>query len=68
MRILIIKNGGDSSSVASEGESYANVQRNLANEVARHIAENPLDQQIESVSIKWKRPLVRDYEYLIKED
>jgi len=68
MRIRILKNGGESGSVASEGESYANIQRDLADNVAKHITENPVDQQIESVIIRWKEPITREYEYTIEDD
>ena len=68
MRLLILKNDGDSISFGSEGKPYSKIQQELAAEIAKHIAENPIDQHIESVNIKWKKPLNRAYEYQIAED
>ena len=68
MRMLILKNGGDSSDLRSTNESYGKIQQTLADEVAKHIAQNPVNQQIESVTIKWKEPIIRVYDYLIEED
>ena len=61
-----MKKGAAAKRLIVNGGPYAEVQKRLASELAIHINNNPVSQEIEEVNIRWKAPIDREYCYIVK--
>ncbi len=61
-----MKKGAPAKLIIVSHVPYAEVQKRLATELAAHISNNPVSQEIEEVIIRWKAPLDREYCYIVK--
>jgi hypothetical protein len=61
-----MKKGAAAKRLIVNGGPYAEIQKRLASELAIHINNNPVSQEIEEVSIRWKAPIDREYCYIVK--
>jgi hypothetical protein len=61
-----MKKGAPARLVIVNRLTYPEVQKRLATELAVHINNNPVSQEIEEVTIRWKTPIDREYCYIVK--
>ena len=67
LSLYCTKNGGDAGSIEISNTDYASVQNAMAECVRKHVAENPVDQPIAEVVIRWKSP-DREYSYRVYDE
>lgn len=65
-KVTTSKNGGDAHALLLGRGNYAESQNTVAKAVFEHIKENPLNQPIAEVIIRWREPDGREYEYRIQ--
>jgi len=63
--LTYMKKGAPAKLTVIAGVPYLEVQKRLATEVAIHINNNPVSQEIAEVSIRWKAPNEREYVYSV---
>jgi hypothetical protein len=60
-----MKKGATGKLTVVSGVTYLEVQKRLATEIAVHVNNNPVSQEIAEVIIRWKAPSDREYIYAV---
>ena len=63
--LTYMKKGASARLTVVTGVTYLEIQKRLATEIAIHVNNNPVSQEIAEVVIRWKAPSDREYIYAV---